>query len=130
MPPRSTQQFIALPAGEKLEAVEGQLAHSGRMSRFTGGAQDKKGSGPEEQLHKICCDANKLALEHIKGISGQASMAPALDRGFAIGKHVLTKRTSAENIRAAHETLSFQGPSLGWLLLCTCFSEHICAWSD
>ncbi|KAK9905485.1 hypothetical protein WJX75_000724 [Coccomyxa subellipsoidea] len=57
---------------EKLEACEGQVAHSGRMGRFTGGgAGDKKQAGADQQLHKICCDANKLALEHIKGVSAQ-----------------------------------------------------------
>lgn len=59
-------------AAEKLEACEGQVAHSGRMGRYTGaGAGDKKPSGADQQLHKICCDANKLALEHIKGVSSQ-----------------------------------------------------------
>lgn len=59
-------------AAEKLEACEGQVAHSGRMGRYTGaGAGDKKQSGADQQLHKICCDANKLALEHIKGVSSQ-----------------------------------------------------------
>jgi hypothetical protein len=71
-----------VPSGEKLEAVEGQVAHSGRMARFAGGGgpggPDKKTTGPEEQLQKICCDANKLALEHIKGISGQARRPAAV----------------------------------------------------
>jgi hypothetical protein len=49
------------------------------MGRFTGGgAGDKKQAGADQQLHKICCDANKLALEHIKGVSAQARTVPLL----------------------------------------------------
>lgn len=57
------------PAADKLEACEGQLSHSGRMGRFV--SSGKKDASGDQQLHKICCDANKLALEHIKGMSGQ-----------------------------------------------------------
>ena len=56
-------------AADKLEACEGQLSHGGRMGRF--GSSGKKDASGDQQLHKICCDANKLALEHIKGMSGQ-----------------------------------------------------------
>ena len=57
-------------AADKLEACEGQLSHSGRMGRFVSSGSKKEAAG-DQQLHKICCDANKLALEHIKGMSGQ-----------------------------------------------------------
>jgi hypothetical protein len=60
-------------AADKLEACEGQLSHSGRMGRFVSSGS-KKDAG-DQQLHKICCDANKLALEHIKGMSGQVQYA-------------------------------------------------------
>ncbi len=58
-------------AAEKLEACEGQVAQGGARSRFSG-TSDKKQTAADQQLHKICCDANKLALEHIKGVSAQA----------------------------------------------------------
>ena len=45
------------------------------MGRFVSSGIKKDASG-DQQLHKICCDANKLALEHIKGMSGQV-LAPA-----------------------------------------------------
>ncbi|CAK0783191.1 proteasome regulatory particle subunit RPN11 [Coccomyxa viridis] len=54
---------------DKLEACEGQLTQGGRIGRFVSSGAKKDGG--EQQLHKICCDANKLALEHIKGVSGQ-----------------------------------------------------------
>ena len=64
---------MRLPPAEKLDAAEGQMSHSGRVGRFTAGPPgDKKAGGAEQQLAKICCDANKVALEQIKGISGQA----------------------------------------------------------
>ena len=49
------------------------MSHSGRVGRYTAGPPgDKKAGGAEQQLAKICCDANKVALEQVKGISGQA----------------------------------------------------------
>jgi hypothetical protein len=63
-------------AAEKLEAAEGQLSAGGRVGRYAGGAGGGGGaksgsSGAEQQLARICCDANKVALEQVKGISGQ-----------------------------------------------------------
>ena len=63
-------------AADKLEACEGQLSHSGRMGRFA--SSGKKDASGDQQLHKICCDANKLALEHIKGMSGQVLPSDSL----------------------------------------------------
>ena len=51
------------------------MAHSGRVGRYTAGPPgDKKAGGAEQQLAKICCDANKVALEQVKGISGQVRL--------------------------------------------------------
>ena len=36
-----------------------------------GGGGAKSGNTAEQQLNKICCDARKVALEQVKGISGQ-----------------------------------------------------------
>lgn len=69
--------ILSPTAADKLEAFEGQLSHTGRMGRFVS-AGGKKDAG-DQQLHKICCDANKLALEHIKGMSGQV---PASSHGI------------------------------------------------
>ena len=44
------------------------------MGRFI--SSGKKDASGDQQLHKICCDASKLALEHIKGMSGQV-LTPA-----------------------------------------------------
>ena len=61
-------------AAEKLDAVEGQMAHSGRMGRFPGAGFERRGgsNAGDQQLHKISVDAAKLATEQIKGISSQA----------------------------------------------------------
>ena len=42
------------------------------MGRYV--SSGKKDATGDQQLHKICCDASKLALEHIKGMSGQVPM--------------------------------------------------------
>ncbi|KAK9819739.1 hypothetical protein WJX72_001788 [[Myrmecia] bisecta] len=73
---------------EKLEAAEGQLAHSGRIGRFVAPG-DKKGNGNDQQLLKICRDASKLSVEQIKGVSSQVikdllfNPAPLLTNGNA-----------------------------------------------
>ena len=68
-------RMTARSAADKLEACEGQLSQGGRIGRFVSSGAKKDGG--EQQLHKICCDANKLALEHIKGVSGQVLASPA-----------------------------------------------------
>jgi len=72
-----------LRAADKLEACEGQLSHSGRLGRFVSSGSKKDASG-DQQLHKICCDANKLALEHIKGMSGQVLTSASLAYSHAL----------------------------------------------
>ncbi len=63
-------------AAEKLEAAEGQLAHTGRMGRFPGAGFQRAGgaSSGDQQLQKISVDASKLATEQIKGISSQVGV--------------------------------------------------------
>ena len=80
---QSGLRLAACPAADKLEACQGQLSQGGRMGRFAGSGAKKDGG--EQQLHKICCDASKLALEHIKGVSGQVLASPA--PGAALLQH-------------------------------------------
>ena len=53
------------------------------MGRFVSSGSKKDASG-DQQLHKICCDANKLALEHIKGMSGQVLTSASLACSHAL----------------------------------------------
>lgn len=55
---------------EKLESCEASIQHSRRLGNYVAGG-DKKGKAQEQQLQKICRDTNKVANEHIKGMSSQ-----------------------------------------------------------
>ncbi len=59
---------------EKLEAADAELAHTGRMGRFT--APFEKRSKDDQKLPKLTRDTGRLAVEQIKGISSQVG-APA-----------------------------------------------------
>jgi len=52
---------------EKLEQVESQLAHSGRMSSFFGSEKKKE----ESQLTKLTKDSAKLTIEQVHGLIAQ-----------------------------------------------------------
>eukprot|EP00803_Ostreobium_quekettii_P004965 evm.model.scf_3674.1 EVM.evm.TU.scf_3674.1 scf_3674:285-866(+) len=51
---------------EKLEQAESQVQH--RLSRYMGTMDKKK---EESQLAKLCRDTSKMAVEQVKGLSGQ-----------------------------------------------------------
>jgi hypothetical protein len=54
---------------EKLEAADAELAHTGRMGRFT--APFEKRGKDDQKLPKLTRDTGRLAVEQIKGISSQ-----------------------------------------------------------
>jgi hypothetical protein len=58
---------------EKLEAADAELAHTGRMGRFT--APFEKRSKDDQKLPKLTRDTGRLAVEQIKGISSQVGTA-------------------------------------------------------
>ena len=63
-------QVVAhVATAEKLEAADAELAHTGRMGRFT--APFEKRSKDDQKLPKLTRDTGRLAVEQIKGISSQ-----------------------------------------------------------
>lgn len=63
-------------AAEKLEAADAELAHTGRMGRFT--APFDKRSKDDQKLGKLTRDTGRLAVEQIKGISSQVPSVPSI----------------------------------------------------
>ena len=61
----------ALPAAEKLEQVDSQLVHSGRVGRYSMPFGDKKAGTSDDKLLKVCRDSSKVAVEQVKGITSQ-----------------------------------------------------------
>ena len=70
MPNQPPHCKLRVSAAEKLEACENMLQHNRRVGSYMPGF-DKKKNAQEQQLQKICRDTNKVANEHIKGISTQ-----------------------------------------------------------
>ena len=64
----------ALPAAEKLEQVDSQLVHSGRVGRYSMPFGDKKAGTGDDKLLKVCRDSSKVAVEQVKGITSQVGM--------------------------------------------------------
>ena len=82
-PTRGPTAKICLPAAEKLEACENMLQHNRRVGSYMPGF-DKKQNAQEQQLQKICRDTNKVANEHIKGISTQVETSSNTSRALRL----------------------------------------------
>ncbi len=75
-----------LPAAEKLEQVDSQLVHSGRIGRYSMPFGDKKAGTGDDKLVKVCRDSSKVAVEQVKGITSQVGRGqPCWNSGGSAG---------------------------------------------
>eukprot|EP00891_Asterochloris_glomerata_P001889 jgi/Astpho2/1889/Aster-00411 len=68
---------------EKLEQVDTQLVHSGRIGRYSMPFGDKKAGTGDDKLVKVCRDSSKVAVEQVKGITSQVIKHQLFNQSFA-----------------------------------------------
>lgn len=98
---------------EKLEQVDSQLVHSGRIGRYSMPFGDKKAGTGDDKLVKVCRDSSKVAVEQVKGITSQVIKHQLFNQSFADTSSNQPSGTQDTSSSSAADSQLSQPPTSG-----------------